>query len=535
LGGGGGGSGGRRAGNGLATSSSGFGGGGGGGSAQGGAPYAAGGDGGFGAGGGGAFGNGILGTNPGGQGGFGGGGGGVGGDGANIGNGAGAGGFGGGAGGSGGGGGAGLGGAIFNNGGNVTLTNCTITGNSAIAGAGGAAGGGIAGNPGQGLGGGIFNRNGNCTILNCTIDANTAAQGAGGIYSLGDGAGNTATLTMNNTICADSSNGADVIAFTNAGGASNASGSNNVITSTAIVTFTGTITASPQVSALASNGGPTQTMAIGAASPAVNAANNSLAPVTDQRSFVRPDTADIGAFEFNGALTLTPPATPPTFTSAPSATPNPAFLSQTVQFSATGTGSGTLTFTWNFGDGSSASGANVSHQFTVPGTYTVTVTLTDASGLTASQNVSVTISPTPFRVRRALFTLNSGADSASITGIIHVPSGINLAQQKITTIVGGNVQEFTFSKGRRAVSGANTLTLNAITRGGVTVDQEAAFKLKLSGNLGTAFKANAPLDANGFPTQISVQIQFGGIYYGVTLQTSFKSSNKGAKATTKTQ
>jgi hypothetical protein len=50
--------------------------------------------------------------------------------------------------------------------------------------------------------------------------------------------------------------------------------------------------------ALAQNGGPTPTQAIASNSPAVDAADNSTCPATDQRGFLRHDGAcDIGAFE----------------------------------------------------------------------------------------------------------------------------------------------------------------------------------------------------------------------------------------------
>jgi hypothetical protein len=52
---------------------------------------------------------------------------------------------------------------------------------------------------------------------------------------------------------------------------------------------------------LQNNGGPTQTMALLAGSPAIGQADNSKAPTTDQRGVMRLDeageTTDIGAFE----------------------------------------------------------------------------------------------------------------------------------------------------------------------------------------------------------------------------------------------
>jgi hypothetical protein len=50
---------------------------------------------------------------------------------------------------------------------------------------------------------------------------------------------------------------------------------------------------------LAGNGGPTQTHALLAGSPAIDAADDGSAPATDQRGVARPQGqhADIGAYE----------------------------------------------------------------------------------------------------------------------------------------------------------------------------------------------------------------------------------------------
>ena len=90
----------------------------------------------------------------------------------------------------GGGGGGGLGGAVFNQGGAVTITNSTLSGNSVAAGTGSSSG--------QAFGGAVFSRNGSVTVLNSTFTSNTAANGGTGLYNLGDGA--TATAVLNNTI-----------------------------------------------------------------------------------------------------------------------------------------------------------------------------------------------------------------------------------------------------------------------------------------------------------------------------------------------
>ncbi|HEY9741316.1 MAG TPA: choice-of-anchor Q domain-containing protein, partial [Coleofasciculaceae cyanobacterium] len=63
----------------------------------------------------------------------------------------------------------------------------------------------------------------------------------------------------------------------------------------------GITTANPLLGSLANNGGSgsTQTLALLAGSPAINAGNNSVCPKTDQRGVARPQggVCDIGAFE----------------------------------------------------------------------------------------------------------------------------------------------------------------------------------------------------------------------------------------------
>lgn len=76
---------------------------------------------------------------------------------------------------------------------------------------------------------------------------------------------------------------------------------------------------------------------------------------------------------------------PLTLNSPPTAAPNPAFIGQSVTFSASASGGmGALSYAWSFGDGGSGAGASVSHAYAAAGAYTATVTVTD----TASSSVS---------------------------------------------------------------------------------------------------------------------------------------------------
>jgi hypothetical protein len=303
-----------------------------------------GGGGGVGGGGGGASGN----FNPGygGGGGFGGGGGGTGG---RYGGGGGNGGFAGGGGGGGsgngggglgsggssrfgggsgsnpgGGGGAGLGGAIFVHEGSVSIINSTLVGNLATGGAGPRPSTG-----GLGLGGGIFVLNGSTTLVNATVTANSVQNGTnaasastvnGGsavyLLSLGktlDGTANaTATLTLKNAILGDSSCGTATDTALTANQRSGA-----VVVDSMTVTknqieshselggasFTGSASSGdPMVNPLASNGGPTQTAALGSGSGGIGTGDTATcmgaAGGIDQRGQARGTTSCyIGATE----------------------------------------------------------------------------------------------------------------------------------------------------------------------------------------------------------------------------------------------
>jgi parallel beta-helix repeat protein len=168
-------------------------------------------------------------------------------------------------------------GAIWSWTGNVTLTNSTLSGNSAIQ------------NAYRSIGnsGGIWTSSGAVALTNSTISGNSAVSNSGGIYI------NSATPTIqaiNSIVAGNSSPGGD----TNA--AVNANSTNNII---------GT---DPALTALADNGGPTQTMRPLATSPAIDAADDAQCPATDQRGVKRPQGAhcDIGAVELLTAQIANP-------------------------------------------------------------------------------------------------------------------------------------------------------------------------------------------------------------------------------------
>jgi predicted outer membrane repeat protein len=249
------------------------------------------------------------------------------------------------------------GGAILNNGsssGNATLTlnNCTLTGNSSAASGGaifnlGAASGHatlsmtnctLNQNSASQYGGAIYTDGTNAgnaavTLTNCTFNQNTATLSVGGIYNDAFNQGQTqgaATLTLSNTIFRAGANGANLAneqgTITSQGSnlSSDAAGGDATTGPGGFLNHAGDIrNTDPMLDSLKANGGSTDTVALLAGSPAIDAGNDSFSPATDQRGQPRVGVSDIGAFEFNPAPPPTPTPTP-TPAATPTPTPTPA-------------------------------------------------------------------------------------------------------------------------------------------------------------------------------------------------------------------
>jgi len=235
------------------------------------------------------------------------------------------------------------------NSGTATINNTTITGNTVNDG---------------GIGGGI-SVFGATTINNSTIAGNSASGGGGGLSDetlkvaaqtfvsagvppVDDGAsvalGNgEPSVDITNSIVANNTTGGDCDVTTLTSG-----GNNLDSDSTCDLTGTGDKPGqNPQLAALAANGGPTQTMAIPAGSPATDAGNNATCLATDQRGITRPQdgnsdgtaVCDMGAYELEPPAATPAPGTP---TLAP-ATATPAQLPPTGDGSG---GDGSLSPIW---------------------------------------------------------------------------------------------------------------------------------------------------------------------------------------------
>jgi hypothetical protein len=198
----------------------------------------------------------------------------------------------------------GTGGGIFNRG-TLTIQTTTLSGNVEEARVGNFGGGGgirnagtltinnstISGNSAGGTGGGIDNF-GTLTIHNSTLSGNKASSGGGG----GIANSSVATATLQNSIVANSPAGG------NCGGTLTSKGYNLSSDSTCNFNKSGDLNnTDPMLGPLQNNGGPTQTMALPAGSPAIDAGNPSGCTdshghllKTDQRGRPRPDKEDTG-------------------------------------------------------------------------------------------------------------------------------------------------------------------------------------------------------------------------------------------------
>jgi hypothetical protein len=201
----------------------------------------------------------------------------------------------------------------------ATIRNSTIAGNSAAS-----DGGGV----------NVENFSGTVLVQNCTITGNTAGtpirippgEGGGGIAITSVASGGSVTLSLQSTIVAGNSarNGRPDLSAT--AGSVTVTANYSLLGAADTVTLSsssgtnqaGTVAASldPRLSALANNGGPTQTIAVHLNSPAIDHGSNPASLTTDQRGDARVvgTAADIGAFESDK---VTPDAT---LTTAPNVT-----------------------------------------------------------------------------------------------------------------------------------------------------------------------------------------------------------------------
>jgi hypothetical protein len=155
----------------------------------------------------------------------------------------------------------------------------------------------IHGNSSNGTGGGISNH-GVLTVTNSTITNNSSAYGGGGIVQFGWEI--TPVLTIHNSIIFDNVD----TDCAETGGPSTVSGGHNIAGNNECG-FSAS-KSNPLLGPLAANGGPTRTQALLPGSPAIDAADPTYCPSTDQRGIPRmrgvgAPACDIGAYELRYA------------------------------------------------------------------------------------------------------------------------------------------------------------------------------------------------------------------------------------------
>jgi hypothetical protein len=264
------------------------------------------------------------------------------------------------------------GGAIYNGSGNssaaqTTIANSTLWDNSAAA-----DGGAIYQGSGSGTG-----RRVELELSFVTIAGNRATSG-GGIFAANNGNRGNAV----GTIFADSKGG-DCVATGGGGGQGptwNLADDNTC--SKSFSNFNASnhdIVANAKLATLAANGGPTETVALLAGSPAIGFVTDaSVCPPTDQRGVPRTDPCDIGAW--NGPLPKTNQTV--TFTTSP---PSAPVVGDTYNVVATASSGLPVTLV--------ASGACTISSSTSPAT--VDFTGAGSCEITASQAGNATYSPAP--------------------------------------------------------------------------------------------------------------------------------------------
>lgn len=197
------------------------------------------------------------------------------------------------------------GGGLYALGGELILADSTVSGNRADRDGGGLApqecrltltNSTVSGNRAAHAGGGMRTALSTVTLTNSTVTGNEAGSGGGGIHSF------SGVVNLHNTIVAAQAAGADCSGpgdITSQG--HNLDGDGTCVTGG----VNGDFTADPLLGPLRGSGGRTQTHALLAVSPAIDAGDDAACPATDQRGMARPQdgnvdgtpTCDIGAYE----------------------------------------------------------------------------------------------------------------------------------------------------------------------------------------------------------------------------------------------
>ncbi|MFN5962274.1 MAG: PKD domain-containing protein, partial [Verrucomicrobiota bacterium] len=184
------------------------------------------------------------------------------------------------------------------------------------------------------------------------------------------------------------------------------------------------------------------------------------------------DYGSLGQFILTGSVPA-PAGLPPVAAISPSG-PIRGVGPLTVSFNGSGSSDpegSTLSFDWDFGDGGSSTEANPTHVYTAVGTYTASLVVTDATGLSGSASVTITVVPPSSVVYVSGISMtksvsNRGTSArATVTvrdGTGKLKSGVVVtgAWSGLTT---GNSSGTTGSKGTVALNSATTTANGTFT------------------------------------------------------------------------
>jgi hypothetical protein len=244
-----------------------------------------------------------------------------------------------------------------------------------------------------------------------------------------------------------------------------------------------------------------------------------------------------------------------------------------------------VTWRWDFGDGTvdTSNSSSVLHKFSPTGTYVVTVTATDASGLAATQTLSVlvdafggavapqgaepdsdgdgfsdsmetamgtdpqNVSSSPAAGQPAdpqalmltkmgikLSFSDTGNDSAQIGGYLPIERSMTLAGQQVAVNIGGIIRSFVLDAKGGAVQGGDSLKVAAKGKNGTALRQAAKFQVKLTkGALAVSLADEGFIgteDVAGALTSVQVTVIFNGIVYQTSRLQSYsaKAGKSGA-------
>ena len=302
----------------------------------------------------------------------------------------------------------------------LTMQNCTLNGNSVA---------NI-----NGFGSALTLQAGNpsftasAVLTNCTVsgNTNTSASGPGAISVQTDG-GPTMLTLVNTIISGNLTNGVE----TDITGTADPNSNHNLIGSSSGGLTNGSNgnivgVTNPLLAPLGNYGGPVQTMALLPGSPAIGAGTSSGAPTTDARGVTRANPPDIGAFESQG-FTMTVASGNNQSTTVNTAFTNPLVATVTANNPVEPVAGGSVTFTApSSGASATFAGGGTAVNVTINGSGAATSPTVTANTIPGAYSVTATILNSTASAAFSL-TNNSGlATHLTVTGNSGATAGVPL-------------------------------------------------------------------------------------------------------------